>query len=226
MDRSVVRLTLFASVLCTAFAGCVSAGTHKRADKKQAQQFYRLAQLDFAQGKNQEALTHLKRSLQLDSKNADVHNYLGIVHVLLSDFQSAERELEEALKINPYLTDAKNSLGAVYMKTGRPERARSTFEEALKDKTYPNPEKILYNLGSLDLELKRYPEAMESFHKAVAASPNYAKGYYGLALAFAGTGRSDDARLNFQRVITLDPNSPEAARARQYLAEPPPRKKG
>jgi Tfp pilus assembly protein PilF len=198
---------------------CASSPPQRKATDRQAEQYFRLAQANFAEGKNQEAIQNLKKSLQLNPKDADVHAYLGVVYLLLSDFQQAEKEMEEALKLNPYLTDARNSLGAVQMKTGRPEEARATFEEALKDKTYPSPEKILYNLGTIHLEAKRYPEALDAFRRAVASNANYAKGYYGLGLVYAETGKAEDARASFRKAIALEPKSPEADRAREYLAQ-------
>ena len=198
---------------------CASAPAQRKPSDRQAEQYFRLGQANFAEGKNQEAIQNLKKSLQLNPKDADVHAYLGIVHLMLSDFSSAEKELSEALKLNPYLTDARNSLGAVQMKTGRTEEALAAFEEALKDRTYPSPEKILYNLGTLHLGAKRYPEALDAFRRAVAANTNYAKGYYGLGLIYAETGKGEDARTNFRKVIALEPKSPEAGKAREYLAQ-------
>lgn len=226
MTRMTRPIAAAACVLCALLAACASSQTNRRAESKQAGQYYRLAQVDFAQGKNQNAIAHLKKSLSLDPRNANVHNYLGVVYLLLSDYQHAERELEEALKLNPYLTDARNSLGAVYMKTGRAERARAAFDEALRDKTYPSPEKILYNIGTLQLEEKHPSEALETFRRAVAANPAYAKGYFGLGLALSQAGRREDAVENFRKVISLEPKSPEAARARELLGQKPADRKG
>ena len=219
MTRCKGRL-LSAGLLSWLFlTACASTPPGRKPSDRQAEQYFRLAQANFAEGKNQEAIQNLKKSLQLNSKDADVHAFLGVVYLLLSDFEGAEKEMEEALKLNPYLTDARNSLGAVYMKTGRSDEARAAFEEALKDRTYSSPEKILYNLGTLHLEAKRYPEALDAFQRAVGSNAAYAKGYFGLGQTYAETGRSEDARTSFQKVIALEPKSPEAARAREYLAQ-------
>lgn len=214
------KARLLAAVLapCLVLGACASTPSSKKTENRQAQQYFQLGQANLAEGKNQEAIQNLKKSIQLNPKDADVHNYLGVVYLLLSDFDNAEKELDDALKLNPYLTDAKNSLGAVYMKTGRADKARAIFESALKDRTYPSPEKILYNLGTLHLDAKRYPEALDAFRRAVAANSGYAKGYFGLGLAFSETGKEEEARMNFQKVITLEPKSQEAVRAQEYLA--------
>jgi type IV pilus biogenesis/stability protein PilW len=205
---------------------CASPQPRRRPEDRQAQQYFRLAQVDFAEGRNQEAIEHLRKSIDLDPKNADVHGFLGVVYLLLSDYEKAEKSLDQALRINPYLTDARNSLGAVYLETGRTEKARGQFEEALKDRTYPTPEKIFFNLGSLELEEKRYPQALESFRKAVSANPNYARAHLGMGRALAATGRGAEARRHFEKVIAIDPKSPDAARARELLGQLTAERKG
>lgn len=218
MTRCKGRL-LFAGLLSWIFlTACASTPQGRKPSDRQAEQYFRLAQANFSEGNNQEAIQNLEKSLELNPKDADVHAFLGIVYLLLSDFEGAEKEMEEALKLNPYLTDARNSLGAVYMKTGRGEEARAAFEEALKDRTYSSPEKILYNLGTLHLEAKRYPEALDAFQRAVGSNSAYAKGYFGLGQTYAETGKIEDARKSFRKVVALEPNSAEATRAREYLA--------
>jgi type IV pilus biogenesis/stability protein PilW len=213
--RSVVLPALLAAAL---MGGCASSPSPKaKEETRQAEGLYRLAQLDFSQGKNQDAITHAKKSLEMEPKNAEAHAFLGLVYLYLSDYKNAEKSLQEAVRLNPYLTDARNMLGAVYMKTGRPEQARSAFMECLKDKTYASPEKVLYNLGTLQLEAKQFTDAESSFRRAVEANAKYAKGYYGLGQALLMSGRGAEARENFEKVIALDPASPEAAKAKEAL---------
>ena len=214
--RSVVLPALLGAAL---LGGCASSQSTKvKEEARQAEGLYRLAQLDFSQGKNQDAITHAKKSLEMEPKNAEANAFLGLVYLYLSDYKNAEKSLQEAVRLNPYLTDARNMLGAVYMKTGRPEQARNAFMECLKDKTYASPEKVLYNLGTLQLEAKQFADAESSFRRAVEANAKYAKGYYGLGQALLMSGRGAEARENFEKVIALDPASPEAAKAKEALS--------
>ena len=206
--------------VCAGLLSCASSqATRNREESRQAEGLYRLAQLDFSQGKNQDAITHAKKSIDMDPKNADVHAFLGLMYLYLSDYRSAEKSLQEAVSLNPYLTDARNTLGAVYMKTGRKEDAQKEFLECLKDTTYSYPEKILYNLGTLQLEEKHIAEAEATFRRAVEANASYAKGYYGLGQVLLQAGRRDEALKNFEKVIALDPSSPEAAKAKEALGQ-------
>jgi Tfp pilus assembly protein PilF len=211
----------FVALLAAGLAGCASTPSPKaKEETRQADGLYRMAQLDFSEGKNQEAITNAKKSLNLDSKNPDVHAFLGLVYLYLSDYKEAEKSLQDAVKLNPYLTDARNMLGAVYMKTGHTQQAQEEFQECLKDKTYAYPEKVLYNLGTLQMEGGRFTEAEETFRKAVEANANYARGYYGLGQTLSLMGHRDEAMKNFEKVIALDPTSPEAAKAKEALGQP------
>ena len=218
---------LLSAFLVVTLSGCASDPAGKvKSETRQAEGLFRLAQLDFNQGKNQDAISHAKKSLDLDSKNADVHSFLGIIYLYLSDYRNAERSLQEAVRLNPYHTDARNTLGAVYMKTGRAAQAESVFEECLRDRTYPYPEKILYNIGTLQLDSKRAAEAAESFRRAVEFNPRYARGYYGLGQAQLLLGRREEAKKSFEKVIQLDPGSPEAVKSKEALGLPPGATKG
>jgi len=209
-----------AAIVCAALLGCASSqGARSKEENRQAEGLYRLAQLDFSQGKNQDAIAHAKKSISLDPKNADVHAFLGLVYLYLSDYRNSEKSLQEAVKLNPYLTDARNTLGAVYMKTGRKAEAQTEFLECLKDTTYAHPEKVLYNLGTLQLDEKHLAEAESTFRRAVQANASYAKGYYGLGQALLLSGRREEAAKNFEKVIALDPASPEAAKAKEALGQ-------
>jgi Flp pilus assembly protein TadD len=119
---------------------------------------------------------------------------------ILSDYAGAEKSLEKAVKINPYLTDARNTLGAVYMKTGRLSEARKRVS-CSASRTGPTPfrRRSSTTSGTLELEEKRTPEALENFRRAVAANPSYAKGYYGLGQALLRSGKKDEARILISR---------------------------
>jgi len=218
--RKRTRVVIAALVLL-GVAGCASdQGAKVKEESRQAEGLFRLSQLDFSQGKNQDAITHAKQALDKDPKNAEVHAFLGTVYLYLSDYENSEKSLKEALKLNNYLTDARNTLGAVYLKTGRPSEAQKVFQECLKDTTYPHPELVLYNLGTIQLDEKRASEAEQTFRRAVEANPKYARGYYGLGQALLQSGRREEARKSFEKVIALDPASPEAAKAKEALGDP------
>src|SRR5262249_46536176 len=118
---------------------------------------------------------------------------------------------------DPYMTDAHNNLGVVYKELKEYDNSLDEFQTALKDKNYPTPEKIHANLGYLYVAQGNYPEAVRSFQQAIALKPGYLMGILGLGTAYQGSGRADLARRQFQEVVRLSPDSPEAGRARELL---------
>jgi hypothetical protein len=64
--------------------------------------------------------------------------------------------------------------------------------------------------GSTLFRLKRYPEALDSYRKAVALAPGQAQGYNNRALALAMLRRYDEAFASYDKALEIDPNFVEA----------------
>src|SRR5262249_51649776 len=143
------------------------------------------------------------------------HYLLGFIHYQQSEYKPAEKEFKKAIKLNPYYTDAHNHLGLVYREEKEYDDALSQFQAALNDKAYKTPEKIHLNIGHLYMARGMYPEAIASFQKAVALKPDYLRGHLGLGAAYARAGKKDLSEKELRQVLTLGPDTPEAAEARQ-----------
>lgn len=201
-------------LLCPA----VPSEARKRTAKQgEAQRHLRLSRIQFEQGKTQEALESVTTALKFDSRNSDAHYFLGVIRYQLSEFKPASRSFKKAIQLNPYFTDAHNHLGLAYRETQQYDKALEEFTTALNDKSYRSPEKIHFNIGHLYLARKMYPEAIASFQKAIHVSPAYLRGILGLGTAYARSGQKGLADQELQKVVALDPDSPEAAEARQML---------
>ena len=204
------------AVVCAACAAGAWARTSP--DKKdEARRYYRLGQVQLEQGKTLQAIESVDRALKLDPQNAEAHYLLGFIHYQQSEYKHAEKEFRKALKLNPYYTDAHNHLGLVYREMQEYDKALSEFQAALNDKSYKAPERIYLNVGHLYLARSMYPEAIASFQKAVALSPEYLRGRLGLGTAYARSGQKDLADKELRKVVALGPDSPEATEARQLL---------
>jgi type IV pilus biogenesis/stability protein PilW len=210
-----------AGPLCLLSFLAVSAASGKATGD--AMSFYRLAQVQFEQGKTQEAIASLKKALSRNPKLAEAHDYLGIIYLQQSDPQQAAKYLKKAVALNPYYTDAHNTLGVVYTELKKYDRAVAEFDLALKDRTYGSPEKIHFNLGRLYLDRGMNDQAIHSFEEAVRIKSDYLPGMLGLGQAYQSSGRLDLARQQYQKIVRLDPKSAEAVQARQFLDRQRPR---
>ena len=61
--------------------------------------------------------------------------------------------------------------------------------------------------GQLALQLRRYPEASDAFHKAISLQPNFAFAYVGLALSEASQNHINSAMSGFRQVTRLSPTA-------------------
>lgn len=187
--------------------------------RDQAMRYYRLGQIQFEQGKTLEAIASIEKALSIDSDLAEPHNYLGFIYLQQSELKRAERSFRKAVRIDPYLTDAWNNLGLAYRERGSYDKALEAFDRALNDKTYRSQEKIHFNIGHLHLARGENAAAIRSFEQALRINPKYLRGILGLGTAYERSGRPDRAAQELRRVVSLGPESPEAAEARQLLAK-------
>jgi Tfp pilus assembly protein PilF len=215
MDTRIGLRIVAAGALALALA-CASSQT-KSSATSDAQRYFRLGEVQFQQGKTQQAIESLNKAIALDPKHSEAENLLGLVYLSRSEYKDAQAHLREAVRINPYFTDAHNHLGVVYKELKEYDRALKEFQTALNDKGYATPEKIHLNLGHLFLAQENYPEAIRSFEQAVAIKPDYLLGILGLGMAYQQSGQGEQAAKQFQKVVRLGPDSSEATRARQLL---------
>ncbi len=71
--------------------------------------------------------TLLRRSLELDDTNAEVHLQLGILYTDERAFDKALPEFERALQLQPNLPDAHFRLGRALLRAGEKEKAEAEF---------------------------------------------------------------------------------------------------
>ena len=75
---------------------------------------------------------------------------------------------------------------------------------------FPNST-FLYNiLGSANLSLKKFLNAIRNFHIAAKNNPLQPEIYYNLGLSYHLFGNIDDAILNYNKALELKPNYSEA----------------
>lgn len=210
-------LVLAATMVAGLLANPAAASGKKREGATSALRYYRLGQIEFAQGKTQQAIASIEKAIDMDPKLADALNFLGVIYLQQSDPQQAAKHLKRAVAVNPYLTDAHNSLGVAYTELKKYDRALQEFQTALKDKTYETPEKIYLNTGNLYLEQGKSEQAIQACRQAVALKPDYVRGFLVLGKAYQQAGQTDLAAAQFRNVVRLEPNSNEANQARQQL---------
>jgi glycosyltransferase involved in cell wall biosynthesis len=125
----------------------------------------------FAEGRDAEALRHLKRALKIDVAFHDAWQLHGMIDFENGRYASAARALRRATEIDPDSPDAWALLGMVLADAGDPDAALAALQTALG----LHPGHLLANnsLGVLYEDLGHQPLALRQFRKAVRLHPGF-----------------------------------------------------
>lgn len=151
-----------------------------------------------------EALAFFQSLTMQDGNNAEAYNYLGMVHALLGDTNSAIESIEKAVAINPNYAEGLTNLGVLLAMTDRKEEAIGYYRQALA--VNPNLPEVHNNLGVLLREKGEIEAAIKSFEQALTLFPDYIDALNGLALCLSNSGKLDEAVAQLRRALTLEPD--------------------
>lgn len=76
---------------------------------------------------------------------------------------------------------------------------------------------IWHHRGDVMYELKRYPEAIASYEKAVQIDPQYARSMYSRGLLLAELGRDREALTAYNQALELYPDWKAVKESKQQI---------
>ncbi len=121
------------------------------------------------------------------------------------DFEAALLEFSEAIKLAPTYAQAYYERGRTFLILDQHERALTDFNKVIELK---DPETLVdayNNRGYIYNEfLKKYPEAIADFTRAIQIDPSYIRAYYNRALAYDRSNQSKEALADYSKTIQLD----------------------
>ena len=205
------------AILIVLLAMTAPAAAAKKDPTKRASSKVKLAQNFYLNNRLPEALSTVEEALKEDPKYVEARQLRGQILFGLDAIDDALSEFERVLTLDKNYTEARNWRAFALVQLGRYDEAMEEYDIALKDLTYPTPEKIHANKGMLYRLMKRNYEAIESLEESVRVNPSYVKGFYELGVTHSMSGDQEKARKYFENVIKLNPQAPEARRARDRL---------
>jgi protein O-mannosyl-transferase len=122
-----------------------------------------------AQGRYAEAVSFMRRAVNVQPDHADMRNTLGFFLAQKGELEAALKEFEAALQIDPRNATPFFNMGIVYAKRGELGKSVENFEQALK----LDPDNAAFH-GELAKILSRQGQAEkadEHFKKAIALDP-------------------------------------------------------
>ncbi|WP_375470562.1 TIGR03032 family protein [uncultured Nostoc sp.] len=184
--------------------------------------WYQLGVIMDNQGQTDQAVLAYQQALTINPKYTEAHNNLGIVQVAQKNLEKAITCFQSAILSNPNYAFAHNNLGLAWQMQGKLSAAAAKFQEALqKNPDYPD---AYLHLGIVLEAQENLKGAIACYRSAIHHKPDYIKAYNRLgsallSLAIAGNGQVDAARVIFEKVLELQPDSAEAFNYLFYLKE-------
>ncbi|MCH2172313.1 tetratricopeptide repeat protein [Myxococcota bacterium] len=165
-----------------------------------------LGKIHLASGENDNAVSVLRRAIDLQPELAQAHFLLGSSLALRGERTAARAELAQALELDASLTEARKVLAQVHQALGENEYA---VEEARRYLAVdPNDNRVRIILAQSLTNLDRATEALRELEKIDQgkhdAQTNYAMGKLNLSM-----GLVEQARANFLKALEEMPERTE-----------------
>jgi Flp pilus assembly protein TadD len=133
------------------------------------------------------------------------------------EYDNAIAAYNELLKADPANDKAIIGIGMTNMEKGDLAAAEQTLQKAA-DGVAPTRE-VFYNLGEVKFAKGQSDEAATWYQKAVDKDASWGKPLFKLALVSLNKGDKDGTIKMMEKVIAVDPTSPEAAQAKQVIEQ-------
>lgn len=145
------------------------------------------------------AIEEYKKVIQLDPRNLEALNNLGVIYKDLGKYREAKEHFQKALAINPNSAKVHNNLGLIYYLRGDHGRALAEYKEALASD--PDNLESYTNLGVLYKKIGDLARALESFRKALSINPFHPETNYNLGLIYEARGEIEKSISHYKKFI-------------------------
>ena len=155
-------------------------------------------------GKYAQAITELKRALDLAPNSDEAYRRLGDAYAVSGQSSEAIAAYQKAVSVNPYFWMNHNALGQAYSDIGETTKALASFEKVVE---LANDNPIGYsNVGSIYYKEGKWAEAIPQFQKALSFGPN-SDTYSNLGTAYFYLRNYPESVKMFEKATEMTPNN-------------------
>jgi type IV pilus assembly protein PilF len=181
---------------------------------------YYLGMAYHGKGMPDEAIEEFEEAISLDENYSEAHNYLGTLYLERKQWDRAIKEFEKALNNHLYDTPSMplyNMAGAYYSKKDY-KMALAKYQEVLnRDPMTGLRPQIEKNIGLIYYDQNYFTEAIKCLKKSVELDSSLFDAYFFLGQCYLKIKDNKNARIAFQNVIQLSPESSFGRMAKNYL---------
>jgi Flp pilus assembly protein TadD len=146
-----------------------------------------------------------------------LHMQIARCYKMEGNYPKELEHLQAALDTSPGDSDLKTLMAMEALEGGLMDRAAELLKN-VDDASIKSPD-IFYNIGVSFLNKNKPDEAVRYFTKAVTLDPNYVDGYFQRALTYLGLQKMAECKADFQKVLALTPQGPQAETAKKALEQ-------
>ncbi len=134
------------------------------------------------------------------------------------EVQQRISSLQSVVARDPKNFEAWVQLGNDFFDTRQPQKAIEAYGRALELK--PNDPNVLTDQGVMYRELGQYDKAVANFSSASKADPSHVQSLFNLGVVYASDLKQPQKAMDaWNKVIQVAPASPQAAQAKQAIAD-------
>src|SRR5215471_2638700 len=153
------------------------------------------------QFKYREAAAEFRRAMKVEPSLALARVNLGIALYNLPDPDGAQRELKAAADALPDSPQVHYMLGLIAKSQNRTADGIAEFQRVLQ--IDPRDPGTNINFGQLQMQQRKYPEAIAAFRIALASEPASVTATYNLAMALTRSGDRQEGQVMMQKFQVL-----------------------
>jgi adenylate cyclase len=150
------------------------------------------------------AFEFAQKALEMDDTLDYARALLSAVYLVKRDHEKAITEAELALDLNPNGALVHNTMAGVLGCSGRWEESIIYGKKSIRLNPFPPPNSFHW-LGRAYFMTEQYDEAIQTFKKAIDASPNYLPAHAFLAASYSSLGREAEAAAATEEVFRINP---------------------
>lgn len=168
------------------------------------------------QGRRKDAISSIKKSLQLESEAYNPNMILGQI---LAEEGSADclKYYSKAAEIDPLSIEAVYAKALFLQENNREEEALKAYTQIIS--ISPQFQDAHYNTGYIYFKKADYERAKKSFNAAIRVSPAFAKAYYMRGYCDEKLGDKIAAKADYERAANFDPKLKLAAEGLKRLSQ-------
>jgi Flp pilus assembly protein TadD len=175
------------------------------------------ADADYNAGKYDDAIAKYRALMAKSPALSVINLQIAAAYRNKKEYDNAIAAYNELLKADPNNDRAKVGLGMTNLEKGDLAAADETLTTAAQG---PQPSReVFYNLGEVKFAKGQTDEAAKWYQKAADLDATWGKPIFKLALVAINKGDKDTAKKLLDKVIQVDPASPEATQAKAVLEQ-------